>query len=149
MPATATVLGPGTNQPGRGTDQRESGACGSSTVIRNDAPWRPGSRARPLPEFRTLAGAWGSGIGPAPGGPPEVPEDSLSRSRKLTEKQREQRRQADRDRLATAARELLTSEGWARWVRFRSSVGLGRYSPRNQWLIMLTDAAPVAAGSRA
>ena len=90
------------------------------------------------PEGRALAAG-------SPGGP----GGQLSRSRKLTEKQREQRRQADRDRLANAARELLTSEGWARWVRLRSSVGLGRYSPRNQWLIMLTDAAPVAAGSRA
>jgi hypothetical protein len=59
----------------------------------------------------------------------------MSRSRKLTEKERDARRQADRDRLEHAARELLSSEGWARWVRVRSSVGLGRYSPRNQWLI--------------
>jgi N-terminal domain of anti-restriction factor ArdC len=59
----------------------------------------------------------------------------MSRSRKLTEKERDERRQADRDRLENAARELLTSEGWARWVQVRSSVGLGRYSPRNQWLI--------------
>ena len=59
----------------------------------------------------------------------------MSRSGKVTGKEREQRRRADRDRLENAARELLTSEGWARWVRVRSSVGLGRYSPRNQWLI--------------
>jgi len=59
----------------------------------------------------------------------------MSRSRKLTDEERDQRRQADRQRLENAARELLTSEGWARWVRVRSSVGLGRYSPRNQWLI--------------
>ena len=59
----------------------------------------------------------------------------MARSRKLTEKERDARRQADRDRLENAARELLTSEGWARWVRVRYSVGLGRYSPRNQWLI--------------
>src|ERR1039458_4247549 len=59
----------------------------------------------------------------------------MSRSRKLTEKEPKTRRKADRDRLEHAARELLSSEGWARWVRVRSSVGLGRYSPRNQWLI--------------
>ena len=59
----------------------------------------------------------------------------MSRSRKLTEKERDERRRADRDRLENAARELLTSEGWARWVRVRSSVGLGRYSPCNQWII--------------
>ncbi len=64
----------------------------------------------------------------------------MSRSRKLTEKERDERRQADRDRLEHAARELLSSEGWARWVRVRSSVGLGRYSPRNQWLIAAESA---------
>ena len=59
----------------------------------------------------------------------------MARSRKLTETERDARRQADRDRLENAAGELLTSEGWTRWVRVRYSVGLGRYSPRNQWLI--------------
>jgi len=59
----------------------------------------------------------------------------MSTFRKLTDEERDQRRQADRDRPENAARELLTSEGWTRWVRVRSSVGLGRYSPRNQWLI--------------
>ena len=59
----------------------------------------------------------------------------MPRYRKLTETERDERRRAGRDRLENAARELLTSEGWARWVRVRSSVGLGRYSPRNQWII--------------
>ncbi len=59
----------------------------------------------------------------------------MSRSRKLTEEEREQRRGQDRDRLENAARELLTSEGWKRWVRVRSTTSLGRYSLRNQWLI--------------
>jgi N-terminal domain of anti-restriction factor ArdC len=59
----------------------------------------------------------------------------MSRSRKLTERERDERRQADRDRLEHAARELLSSEGWARWVRVRASNGLGRYSLRNQWLV--------------
>ena len=59
----------------------------------------------------------------------------MSRSRKLSEQEREQRRQADRDRLENAARELLTSDGWARWVRVRASNGLGRYSLRNQWIV--------------
>jgi N-terminal domain of anti-restriction factor ArdC len=62
----------------------------------------------------------------------------MSRSHKLTEQERDERRQADRDRLEHAARELLSSEGWARWarwVRVRASNGLGRYSLRNQWLV--------------
>jgi hypothetical protein len=59
----------------------------------------------------------------------------MSRSHKLTDQERDERRQADRDRLENAARELLSSEGWARWVRVRASNGLGRYSLRNQWLV--------------
>jgi hypothetical protein len=59
----------------------------------------------------------------------------MSRSRKLTERERDERRQADRDRLENAARELLSSDGWARWVRVRANNGLGRYSLRNQWLV--------------
>jgi hypothetical protein len=59
----------------------------------------------------------------------------MSRSRRLTERERDERRQADRDRLEHAARELLSSEGWARWVRVRASNGLSRYSLRNQWLV--------------
>jgi hypothetical protein len=59
----------------------------------------------------------------------------VSRSRKLTERERDERRQADRDRLENAARELLSSGGWARWVRVRANNGLGRYSLRNQWLV--------------
>jgi hypothetical protein len=59
----------------------------------------------------------------------------MGKSRQLTDQERDERREKDRDRLENAARELLTSEGWARWVRVRASNGLGRYSLRNQWLI--------------
>jgi N-terminal domain of anti-restriction factor ArdC len=55
--------------------------------------------------------------------------------RRLTVAEREQRRQADRDRLERAARDLLSSEGWERWIKVRASNGLCRYSLRNQWLI--------------
>lgn len=41
-------------------------------------------------------------------------------SRRLTEQERAERRRQDRERLAQAARELLDSEGWARWVRTRA-----------------------------
>jgi hypothetical protein len=66
--------------------------------------------------------------------------------RKLTDAERAQRRQADRERLERAARALLTSEGWQRWVRVRSSNGLARYSFHNQLLIALQrpDASYVA-----
>jgi hypothetical protein len=59
----------------------------------------------------------------------------MGKSRQLTDQERDERREKDRDRLENAARELLTSDGWARWVRVRASNGLGRYSLRNQWLI--------------
>ena len=35
---------------------------------------------------------------------------------------------ADRERLEHAARELLTSDGWRRWIRVRATSGLSRYS---------------------
>ena len=48
--------------------------------------------------------------------------------RNLTEAERAERRRADRERLDTAARALLSSDGWRRWVRVRSTNGLSRYS---------------------
>ena len=55
--------------------------------------------------------------------------------RPLTEAERDARRHADRERLEQAARALLTSDGWQRWIRVRATNGLSRYSLRNQWLI--------------
>ena len=40
-------------------------------------------------------------------------------SRRFTDQQRTERRRQDRERLQQAARELLSSEGWQRWVRIR------------------------------
>lgn len=47
-------------------------------------------------------------------------------NRQRSEEEREQRRQQDRERLHQAAGQLLTSEGWQRWVRVRSRGGLAR-----------------------
>jgi N-terminal domain of anti-restriction factor ArdC len=70
--------------------------------------------------------------------------------RKFTEAERAERRQADRDRLEQAARALLSSEGWQRWVRVRSTNGLSRYSFHNQLLIaMQRPDATYVAGFRA
>jgi hypothetical protein len=72
--------------------------------------------------------------------------------RKLSEAERAERHQADRDRLEQAARALLSSEGWQRWVQVRSRNGLSRYSLGNQLLIAMQrpDASYVAvAGFRA
>ena len=55
--------------------------------------------------------------------------------RRLCESERDERRRADRERLQRAAEQLLSSEGWERWVRVRSRNGLARYSVNNQLLI--------------
>lgn len=57
--------------------------------------------------------------------------------RQLTDDERAQRRAHDRERLEQAARDLLSSEGWRRWVRVRARNGLARYSLNNQLLIAL------------
>lgn len=54
---------------------------------------------------------------------------------RLSEAERAERRQRDRDRLQRAAQELLTSEGWQRWVRVRSL--FHSYSAGNCMLIAL------------
>jgi hypothetical protein len=67
-------------------------------------------------------------------------------SRRLTEQERAERRHQDRERLQLAAEQLLTSEGWQRWVRVRSQTGLARLSISNQLLVALArpDATFVA-----
>src|SRR3954452_10023617 len=76
---------------------------------------------------------------PRPAGARHESEDrTIARRRSpppVTEAERDARRQADRDRLEQAARELLTSEGWQRWLRVRATNGLARYSLKNQWII--------------
>jgi hypothetical protein len=46
----------------------------------------------------------------------------------LTAEERDARRQADRERIEQAARALLTTDGWQRWIKVRSTNGLSRYS---------------------
>ncbi len=53
--------------------------------------------------------------------------------RRLTDAEREERRRQDRERLEAALAELLTSEGWKRWLRARSV--LHTYSFHNTLLI--------------
>jgi N-terminal domain of anti-restriction factor ArdC len=56
---------------------------------------------------------------------------------RLSEAERAARRSQDRERLQRAAEQLLSSEGWQRWVRARASNGLARYSLTNQLLVAL------------
>lgn len=67
-------------------------------------------------------------------------------SRRLTEQERAERRRQDRERLHRAAQQLLSSDGWKRWVRVRSQAGLARLSISNQLLVALArpDATFVA-----
>ena len=55
--------------------------------------------------------------------------------RHRSEQERAERRCADRERLRKAAQELLSSEGWARWVRARSM--FRAYSAGNCMLLAL------------
>ena len=57
------------------------------------------------------------------------------RRRRLSEPEREQRRKAERERVKEAVEQLLTSEGWQRWVRARSM--FRHYSAHNTMLLAL------------
>ena len=74
----------------------------------------------------------------------------MSKSRRLTDADREQRRLVDRERLDQAAQQLLTSDGWQRWVRVRARGGLARLSLNNQLLVALScPEATLVAGFKA
>ena len=55
----------------------------------------------------------------------------------LTDEQRDARRKADRERIEQAARALLTTDGWQRWIKVRASNGLSRYSLSNQCIVSM------------
>jgi hypothetical protein len=61
----------------------------------------------------------------------------MTRALRSADADRDARRRADRELLEQAARTLLTSDGWQRWVKVRSTNGLARYSVSNQLLIAL------------
>lgn len=68
----------------------------------------------------------------------------------LSETERAERRQRDRERLKLAAEQLLSSEGWQRWVRVRALAGLRRLSLSNQLLVaMACPDATFVAGFKA
>jgi hypothetical protein len=70
--------------------------------------------------------------------------------RRLTEAERDERRARDRERLKQACEQLLSSDGWQRWVRARARNGLARYSVSNLCLILLANPhASFVAGFKA
>lgn len=74
----------------------------------------------------------------------------MARGRRLSDEDRARRRAEDRDRLEQAARQLLDSDGWQRWIKVRSRNGLARYSVGNQLLIaMQAEHASFIAGFHA
>jgi hypothetical protein len=90
------------------------------------------------------------GNGPQRAGPSEGAIMARKSRRRTSESERDERRRADRERLQRAAEQLLSSEGWERWVRVRSRNGLARYSVNNQLLIALARPdATFVAGFRA
>ncbi|MGH3026092.1 MAG: ArdC-like ssDNA-binding domain-containing protein, partial [Gaiellaceae bacterium] len=58
--------------------------------------------------------------------------------RRLSDQEREERRERGRQQLMQATEQLLSSDGWQRWVRVRSRNGLSRYSVNNQLIIALS-----------
>ncbi len=52
----------------------------------------------------------------------------MTAKHKLSDEEREKHRAQDRERLKLAAEQLLTNEGWQRWVAVRSRAGLARLS---------------------
>jgi hypothetical protein len=78
----------------------------------------------PLAGLAVIFAPWRVRVGrrrPAADGPePKEAIMSKQSSRRFTEQERAQRRAQDRERLQHAARELLSSDGWARWVRTRA-----------------------------
>jgi hypothetical protein len=70
--------------------------------------------------------------------------------RALTAAEHEHRREQDRQRLPEAAQQLLSSDGWQRWIRVRSRAGLARLSLNNQLLVVLScPGATFVAGFKA
>ena len=116
---------------------------------------RPRRDAGQPPQDRTLAGAGKGGRRPRTRRGPEHPREAPSwlavapPARTLTETERDARRQADRDRLQQAAGELLTSDGWQRWVRVRATYGLARYQAQKTASATMTVSTPVRRSTRA
>lgn len=70
--------------------------------------------------------------------------------RGLTDAEREHRGEQDRQRLHEAAQQLLSSDGWQRWIRVRARGGLARLSLNNQLLVALScPEATFVAGFKA
>ena len=132
-------LGPLSAKSRRGSDRSSAIRCrcrsGAAATGRAHQPV-----AEPqTPGARVAAGAEGHGPAPveggtpggvrmgrltdrAPGGP-RVKGPGYAQHRRLTDAEREERRERDRQRLHRPTEQLLESEGWKRWVRSVPATG--------------------------
>lgn len=96
--------------------------------------------------FRTHPGCGWGGTGPQQTGPRRRSRHGQEVFAPADRAERAERRRQDRKRLQLAAEQLLTSDGWKRWVRVRSQAGLARLSISDQLLVALArpDATFVA-----
>jgi hypothetical protein len=69
---------------------------------------------------------------------------SKKSSHRLTNAERAERRRQDRERLQRAAEELLSSDGWARWVKTRAM--FHSYSAGNCMLLVSVQSSGPGAG---
>jgi antirestriction protein ArdC len=107
------------------------GLAGSLLRSANGSARLTRARDRPLPIRGTTSSCVGAGIGPAPGGPSN--EEVLMC--KLTEVERQERREADRKRSQDAVEALTRSDGWKQWLASRQH--FHEYSLTNQLLIAM------------
>src|SRR5215216_2051949 len=113
-----------TRRKGRGLP-----AAPDAAAVGRVAPLRGPGR----PRFAPVRGCVGGRHRPAPSGPDTEEVVMAKTKRGLSAAERAERRARDRERLRQAARELLTSDGWQRWVRARAL--FHNYSLRNCLLL--------------
>jgi hypothetical protein len=106
---------------------------------------------RPLMLARLTACGQGRLTGPHPAGQQSERTTVMHNPRGgLTDAERARRRKQDRQRLHEAAQQLLSSDGWQRWIRVRARGGLARLSFNNQLLVALScPEATLVAGFKA
>src|SRR3954453_21614924 len=119
----------------------------SDRQVRSDSrtPDAPSRRwNRPEPTVARVRACGGTGIGPAPGG---TSKEEAPVPTKLSDAERQARREADRAKAAAAVEALTTSKGWQAWLGLRRH--FRTYSANNQFLIALQcEDATYVAGFR-
>jgi len=68
---------------------------------------------------------------------PNKTRSGSKRRHDVMPEERERKRKEQREHFEQACRELLTSDGWRRWIKIRATNGLSRYSVHNQFLLAL------------